>query len=191
MFRATAAEDCMEEMFRASAAEGRALLNDLHGILNPSAGDDGKPAAPVDVLRAAELYGLAWDKFEAAADQVTEADVDALTQVGKIVQGLKAAHDLRKLHASMAHEGVIGTSCFAAVPEEHQTADPLFFKVCGVMNAVSPGPLPVLRVNNVNMYAGDAVGVAHRATVRDFAHGLFVPTCKEQVVAVYVWRVGA
>ena len=59
------------------------------------------------------------------------------------------------------------------------------------MNTVSPGPLPVLRVDNVNKYGGDAVGVAHRALVRDCAHGLFVPTCKEQVVAVYVWRVGA
>lgn len=171
------------------------MLNDLRGILNPPAGDDGKPVAPVDVLKAVEQYEHVWDKFEAAADQVTEADVDALSQVGKIVQGLKAVHDLRKLHASVAHdaheEGVLGTSCFAAVPEEHQTADPLFFKVCGVVNAVSPGPLPVLRVNNVNMYGGDAVGVAHRALVRDFAHGLFVPTCKEQVVAVYVWRVGA
>jgi hypothetical protein len=169
----------MEELFRANADEARAMLDDLAG----------SPDALVDVVKAVERFEIVWDKFKAAGDQVTPADVATLSHVGEIVRRLKAVNDLRLLHASLAYEDVIGTSCLDAVPKEHQAADPVFFKVCGVINAINPDPLPVVVVNNVDKYAKEVVDVAHRALSRDCAHGLFIPKSVEQVVGVYIWRV--
>jgi hypothetical protein len=187
VFRATA-DSFMEEMFRANADQGRTVLNDLHKCVQPVGAEDGSPGAPVDVKKAVERFQILWDNFKAAGDQVTREDVAMLDDVGETVRRLKAVKDLCVLHASLGHEEVIGTACVDAVPMEHRSADPLLFNVCGAMNPMSPDPLPIIVVNNVNKYAKDIVDLAYRALSRDCAHGLFDLKSEEQVVAVYIWR---